>query len=76
MKFDTVTSSYINEIGYDEDTKELRVKFKNGAQWKYLDVPPAIHVSLLLSESTGKYFIKEVKNAFTARKVEPEDEAA
>ena len=76
MKFEPVTSSYIDAIGYNEDTHELRVQFNSGVTWKYADVPQAVHVSLLLAESTGKYFAKEVKGVFTGRKVEPEDEAA
>ena len=67
-------SSYINSIAYNEKTQELRVQFKGGVTWSYADVPPAIHVSLLLSESTGKYFAKEVKGVFKGQKVEPEEE--
>ena len=72
--FELVKSSYIDAIAYNEATKELRVQFKSGVTWKYADVPPAIHVSLLLSESTGKYLAKEVRGVFSGRKVEPEEE--
>jgi hypothetical protein len=71
---DAVKSSYIDVIAYNEATQELRVQFKSGATWKYRDVPPAIHVSLLLSESTGKYFAKEVRGVFGGRKIEPGEE--
>jgi len=73
-KFESVVSSYIDSIGYNEKTRELRVQFKSGATWRYADVPPAIHVSLLLSESTGKYFAKEIRGVFSGRKIEPEEE--
>ena len=69
---DTVTSSYIKEIGYSEAFRELRVQFKSGATWRYMDVPPAAHVSLLLAESTGKFFSAEIKGVFSGRKIEPE----
>jgi len=73
MKFDIVKSSYIKKVGYDEDRKELRVYFKNGVAWKYFDVPESAYVSMLLAESTGKFYAKEIKGVFTGRKVEPED---
>ena len=73
-KFESVKSSYIDAISYNEEAKELKVQFKNGATWSYVDVPPAIHVSLLLAESTGKYFAKEVKGVFSGRKIKSEEE--
>ena len=72
--FEKVSSSYIDAISYNEDNQELRVQFSSGVTWRYFDVPPAIHVSLLLSESTGKYFAKEIRGQFKGRKIEPEEE--
>ena len=74
MHFETVKSSYIAGVGYDEGNRELQVKFKNGVVWKYFDVPESAHVSMLLSDSIGKFFAKEIKGVFAARKVEPEVE--
>lgn len=74
VKFESVKSSYIDAVAYNEAIRELRVQFKSGATWRYMDVPPAVHVSLLLAESTGRYFREEIKGVFTARKIEPEDE--
>jgi hypothetical protein len=73
-EFESVKSSYIDAIAYHEGKQQLRVMFNNGVIWEYSDVPPAIHVSLLLSESTGKYFAKEVRGVFSGRKIEPEEE--
>ena len=71
--FEKVSSSYIDSIGYDPGNQELFVKFNNGVIWKYFDVPESAHVSLLLAESIGKFFAKEIKGVFTGRKVEPKD---
>ena len=73
MNFETTKSSYIAGLGYDPGNQELFVKFNNGVIWKYFDVPESAHVSLLLAESTGKFYAKEIKGVFTGRKVEPED---
>lgn len=74
MEFEKTKSSYITAVGYDEPTKELRVQFKSGATWKYFAVPEAAHVSLILAESIGKYFAKEIKGVYSGKKVEEEDE--
>ena len=73
MNFETTKSSYIAGVGYDPGNQELFVKFNNGVIWKYFDVPESAYVSLLLAESTGKFFAKEIKGVFTGRKVEPKD---
>lgn len=72
--FEKVKSSYLDSVAYNEAKRELQVKFNNGVIWKYFDVPVAAHVSLLLAESTGKFFAKEIKGQFVGRKVKAEDE--
>jgi len=74
MEFEKTKSSYIAGVGYDAGNQELQVKFNNGVIWRYFDVPESAHISLLLAESTGKFFAKEIKGQFAGRKVEPEDE--
>lgn len=74
MKLEPVKSSYIRKIGYDEEKKELRVRFRNGVTWKYADVPASAHVSLLLSDSIGRFFSQEIKGSFNGRKVEEEED--
>ena len=48
----------------------MQVVFKNGAKWQYNEVPESAFVSMLLAESTGKFFAKEIKGVFGARKLE------
>lgn len=74
MEFEKTKSSYITAVGYDEATKELRVQFKSGVTWKYYAVPEPVHISLLLAESTGKYFAKEIKGVYSGKKVEEDEE--
>ena len=74
MEFETTKSSYIAGVGYDPGNQELQVKFTNGTIYKYFVVPESAYVSLLLAESTGKFFAKEIKGQFSGRKVEPENE--
>ena len=74
MEVEKVTSSYIKSVGYDKEKKKLQVEFKNGTKWQYNEVPESAYVSLLLAESTGKFFAKEIKGVYDARKLEDIDE--
>jgi len=69
MKFESVKSSYISRVGYDEKTKKMQVEFKNGTKWQYNEVPESAFVSMLISDSVGKFFAAEIKGQFGARKL-------
>ena len=47
----------------------LRIRFKSGGAWDYLDAPPDVYAALLQAESAGKYFYRAVKSVYEARKV-------
>lgn len=72
--FTAVESSNIKGVGYDPDEKSLTVWFKSGAQHRYADVPPEMHSEMLAAESVGKYFHANIRNAFKASPVEPEEQ--
>lgn len=42
-------SRALEEAGYDWATRTLRVRFRNGGLYDYLDVPPEVFEGLLLS---------------------------
>lgn len=49
-----IISSNINALGYNEEHRVLRVLFKNGGNYIYMNVEPEIWNSLKLSESKGR----------------------
>jgi hypothetical protein len=49
-----VTSSNVAAVGYDEATKTARVRFHNGAVYRYADVPKELHESIMAAPSVGK----------------------
>lgn len=61
-----VTSSLIRAVAYDEDARELRVRFSNGSLYRYLGVPPEVAAELVdpAGGSTGRYFNDHVRDAF------------
>lgn len=71
MKLHPVKSSNIAAVGYDSATRELRVKFSNGAVHSYADVPVATHLALVGADSVGRHFSANIRGKFTSQKLEP-----
>ena len=55
-------SSNIQEFGYDEDSRTLQIKFKNGGLYNYSPITLQSYLSFLRSPSKGKFFFKNIKN--------------
>lgn len=59
-----VSSSMINDVSYDADTKILSVTFSNGRTYRYAGVPPEEYDQLLGASSVGKYFIANIRDTY------------
>lgn len=64
-----VTSSQLSYIGYDEDTKELFITFKNGSTYRYENVPMHVFHELKHTKSVGTYFSDSIKNIYKFTKI-------
>lgn len=64
-----VKSSTISHVGYEDNTNTLKVKFKDGAEYHYQNVPKKEHDDLLNAESVGKHFVKNIRNSYKFTKV-------
>ncbi|MDQ3280190.1 MAG: KTSC domain-containing protein [Acidobacteriota bacterium] len=67
-----VDSSVLATVGYDKQRRVLKVRFRNGRIYYYLDVSPAEHAALLASTSIGKYFNEVIKPQHRAVRVRAE----
>lgn len=65
VEMQAVKSSSIAAVGYDQETKELRVQFTRGQTYVYRGVSPEVHKALMDSESIGKHFQANIRNQFT-----------
>ena len=54
----------IKSFDYDAQNKILKIEFKNGSIYKYLDVPESIYQGLKDAASVGKYFNSNIKDKF------------
>lgn len=70
MTRQTVESSNLKSIGYDEFLLVLEIEFKSGAVYRYYGVPSEVHDELINAGSVGKYFNANVKSKYNFLKVE------
>lgn len=65
----SVESSNLAEVGYDQDTQKLQVMFKNGGLYEYDRVPFNVYQELLDSPSVGSYFHYNIKDRYETVKL-------
>ena len=62
MKRDTVRSSNLASIGYDEANNILEIEFNHGGIYQYLNVPFDVYEELMNANSHGTYFSANIRN--------------
>ncbi len=66
-----VDAFYIDEVGYDKNTRTFYVHFsETGSLYKYYDVPPRAYKELISSQNPGSYFQEEIRNKYESEKIE------
>ena len=65
-----VTSSNIESIGYDEQNQIAYVRFLNGSEYMYKDVPQSEFDGLLNAPSIGIYFNKNYRDVYPYEKLQ------
>jgi hypothetical protein len=58
----SVISSNLMAMGYDPNSGELQVQFRNGEIYSYQNVPPEVYDALLNAPSKGTYFAFNIRN--------------
>lgn len=66
MELILVKSDNIHAVGYNPEEQILRILFKTGITYDYLNVPKAIYSALLASTSKGQFFHKHIKPRYKA----------
>lgn len=68
IKFETVQSSNIKSVGYDDSTKSLFVNYNSGT-YKYDNVDKKVYEDLLSSSSKGRFLNENIKGQYTYSKI-------
>ena len=69
LKLREVQSSNIEQIGYNEGSEVLYVKYKSGKVYAYDKVPKNIYEGLEKAESKGSYMNSQVKGKFSFKTI-------
>lgn len=65
-----VSSSYIGEVGYDEENQILYVRFLNGSLYIYKEVPDYEFDDLLNASSKGQFLHYNIKYEYEYERLE------
>lgn len=63
MRRESVASSNIASVGYDEPSETLEIEFIGGAVYQYYNVGKTTHDLLMASSSKGQFFNAYIKNS-------------
>ncbi|MDN4600028.1 KTSC domain-containing protein [Paenibacillus sp. F6_3S_P_1C] len=61
MNWTSVSSSNLDAVAYDDSTSTLFVRFNNGGEYSYANVPQSKYAGLLSASSHGSYFDAHIK---------------
>ena len=65
----SVFSSNVTEIGYDSETNELLVTWKNGRRSAYAGVPEGLADQVARAPSVGEMLNSDIKSVYSHRYV-------
>lgn len=60
----SVASTNLMSVGYDERTQTLEVEFLNGRVYQYYGVPENMHTQLMQAGSKGQFFNTYIRNSY------------
>jgi lysyl-tRNA synthetase class 2 len=64
-----VISSALTHIAYNEDSREMDIRFVTGRTYRYFNVPLAVHGGLQSAPSKGAFFNSEIKDRYEFREI-------
>ena len=64
MLYESVSSSCIAYVGYDAETKTMRLTMNNGHEYEYWGVYEHVVQELILASSKGKYYNEHIKGRY------------
>ncbi|NTH66574.1 KTSC domain-containing protein [Agrobacterium rhizogenes] len=69
MMRDSVASTTVASIGYDEPTQTLEVEFSTGSIYQYYNVTAFLYEQLMQAPSKGQFLNTNIRNAYPYSRV-------
>jgi hypothetical protein len=69
VRMQAIESKAISAVGYDPARQVLRVTFRGGKSYEYLDVSPEDYDDFMDADSRGTYMNQVIKNKYEWREV-------
>jgi len=63
------STAVFRHVKYDEASRVLRVRFSNGYEYEYRDVPPECGYDMVASPSKGYYFNRFIRGQYASRRL-------
>lgn len=71
MKRVPVESRALAAVGYSKRLRALEIEFRNGAVYRYLDVPRSVHESLMNAPSKARFYNENIRRRYRSVHVRP-----
>jgi hypothetical protein len=59
-----IASSAITAVGYSKRLHALEIEFRNGAIYRYLNVPPSVHGALIAAPSKARFYDENIRGKY------------
>lgn len=66
---ESVASSNVASVGYDEQSETLEVEFLNGSIYQYFNVGPEVYAQFRAAASKGMFLNTYIRNAYPYSRV-------
>jgi len=64
IRREPLSSTALSAAGYSKRLHILEVEFRNGAVYRYLDVPPLVYREFQLADSKAQYYVWHIKGQY------------
>ncbi|MXW62758.1 MAG: KTSC domain-containing protein [Acidimicrobiaceae bacterium] len=69
MRRTPVSSTNIQSIGYESNSRVLEIEFRQGAVYQYSNVPASLHRGLMNAASHGSYFHAHIRDRYATTRI-------
>jgi len=69
MERESVSSSNLASVGYDEENEILEIEFNHGGIYQYFNVPINEYKALMSADSHGSYFYHNIRGGYEYTKL-------